>query len=101
MPTDRRSRSVDELPVLGMSAVPSRMLDRMAQRVQSRVPVVVALHRDGGHAVPLSQRRQEMGTLYIEPDSAWENGYLESFNGKLRTSCWIGRPLTHSWRRRC
>jgi transposase InsO family protein len=23
-------------------------------------------------------------TLYIEPDSPWENGYLESFNGKLR-----------------
>ena len=25
-----------------------------------------------------------MGTLYIEPGSPWENGYLESFNGKLR-----------------
>jgi transposase InsO family protein len=23
-------------------------------------------------------------TLYIEPVSAWENGYVESFNGKLR-----------------
>ncbi len=23
-------------------------------------------------------------TLYIEPGSAWENGYVESFNGKLR-----------------
>ena len=23
-------------------------------------------------------------TLYIEPGSPWENGYLESFNGKLR-----------------
>ena len=23
-------------------------------------------------------------TLYIEPRSPWENGYLESFNGKLR-----------------
>jgi len=23
-------------------------------------------------------------TLYIEPGSLWENGYLESFNGKLR-----------------
>jgi transposase InsO family protein len=22
--------------------------------------------------------------LYIEPDSQWENGYNESFNGKLR-----------------
>ena len=23
-------------------------------------------------------------TLFIEPDSPWENGYIESFNGKLR-----------------
>jgi len=23
-------------------------------------------------------------TLYIEPGSPWENGYLKSFNGKLR-----------------
>ena len=23
-------------------------------------------------------------TLYIEPGSSWENGYVESFNGKLR-----------------
>ena len=23
-------------------------------------------------------------TLFIEPGSPWENGYLESFNGKLR-----------------
>jgi putative transposase len=22
--------------------------------------------------------------LYIEPGSPWENGYIESFNGKLR-----------------
>ena len=25
-----------------------------------------------------------VGTLYIEPGSPWENGYIESFNGKLR-----------------
>ena len=23
-------------------------------------------------------------TLFIEPGSPWENGYIESFNGKLR-----------------
>ena len=28
--------------------------------------------------------RLEVGTLYIEPGSPWENGYIESFNGKLR-----------------
>jgi transposase InsO family protein len=26
----------------------------------------------------------EVKTLYIEPGSPWENGYVESFNGKLR-----------------
>jgi putative transposase len=25
--------------------------------------------------------------LYIEPGSPWENGYCESFNGKLRDEC--------------
>ncbi len=25
-----------------------------------------------------------MKTLFIEPGSPWENGYVESFNGKLR-----------------
>ena len=28
--------------------------------------------------------RLDVGTLYIEPGSPWENGYCESFNGKLR-----------------
>ena len=29
-------------------------------------------------------------TLYIEPGSPWENGYCESFNGKLRDECLDG-----------
>ncbi|MCK4323637.1 MAG: transposase [Armatimonadetes bacterium] len=49
-------------------------------------------------------------TLYIEPGSPWENGYLESFNGKL----WDGflnvevfdtmldvRVSVARWRRHC
>ena len=28
--------------------------------------------------------RLGVGTLLIEPGSPWENGYVESFNGKLR-----------------
>ena len=27
--------------------------------------------------------RMDVKTLYIEPGSPWENGYVESFNGKL------------------
>jgi putative transposase len=30
------------------------------------------------------------GTLYIEPGSPCENGYCESFNGKLRDECLNG-----------
>ena len=30
------------------------------------------------------------GTLYIAPGSPWENGYCESFNGKLRDECLNG-----------
>ena len=29
-------------------------------------------------------RRVRVKTLFIEPGSPWENGYIESFNGKLR-----------------
>jgi len=29
-------------------------------------------------------KRVNVNTLYIEPGSPWENGYIESFNGKLR-----------------
>jgi transposase InsO family protein len=47
-------------------------------------------------------------TLFIEPGSPWENGYNESFNGKLRdellngevfTNLWEARVLTEEWRR--
>jgi len=46
-------------------------------------------------------------TLYIEPGSPWENGYIESFNGKLRDECLNGelfytlleaRVLIERWR---
>ncbi len=47
-------------------------------------------------------------TLYIEPGSPWENGYVESFNGKLRdellngeifTTLTEARILIERWRR--
>ena len=36
------------------------------------------------HAVRDWLTRVGVRTLYIEPGSPWENGYIESFNGKLR-----------------
>ena len=47
-------------------------------------------------------------TLYIEPGSPWENGYVESFNGKLRDELWNveyfeslkeAQVLVERWRR--
>jgi transposase InsO family protein len=31
--------------------------------------------------------RVDVQTLFIEPGSPWENGYIESFNGRLRDEC--------------
>jgi putative transposase len=47
-------------------------------------------------------------TLFIEPGSPWENGYIESFNSKLRdellngeifTTLWEAEVLIERWRR--
>jgi len=32
-------------------------------------------------------RDQNVGPTYIKPGSPWQNGYVESFNGKLRDEC--------------
>lgn len=52
--------------------------------------------------------RLGVGTLFITPGSPWENGYIESFNGKLRNELLDGeifdtlleaQVLTERWRR--
>ena len=53
------------------------------------------LRSDNGPAFIALELRQWLanlgtGTLYIEPGSPWENGYCESFNGKLRDECLNG-----------
>ena len=37
-------------------------------------------------------------TAYIEPGSPWENGYIESFNARLRDELLNGRDLLHATR---
>jgi transposase InsO family protein len=37
-------------------------------------------------------RRVGAATLFIEPGSPWENGYVESFNGKLREAVSLAEP---------
>ncbi len=62
--------------------------------------------RQGGPGVAIG--RLGVGTLFIEPGSPWENGYIESFNGKLRDEllnreifCTLieARILIEQWRR--
>jgi len=52
--------------------------------------------------------RLDVKFLFIEPGSPWENGYIESFNGKLRDELLNGeifytlqeaRVLIQMWRR--
>jgi transposase InsO family protein len=40
-------------------------------------------------------KQRHVGTLYIEPGSPWENGYIESFNGRLRDDI-LDRELFYS-----
>lgn len=53
-------------------------------------------------------QRLNVETLFIEPGSPWENGYIESFNGKLRDELLNGeifdtlteaRVVTERWRK--
>jgi transposase InsO family protein len=46
------------------------------------------------HAVRDWLGRIGVKTLYIEPGSLWENGYNESFNGKLRDELLNGETST-------
>ncbi len=52
--------------------------------------------------------RLEVGTFFIEPGSPWKNGYVESFNGKIKdglldgeifTTLQEAKVLTEVWRR--
>jgi len=60
------------------------------------------------HVVREWLRRVRVKTLYIAPGSPWENGYIESFNGKLQDellkrevfdTLWEAKVLVERWRR--
>ncbi len=64
------------------------VLERLTELFMRRGPPTY-LRSDNGpeftaHAVREWLSRLGVGTLFIEPGSPWENGYVESFNGKLR-----------------
>lgn len=59
------------------------------------------------HAVQGWLTERHCQTLYIRPGSPWENGFIESFNGKLRAECldrWLfsgvrdAQQIIEAWR---
>ena len=91
---------------LGYSPLLNRHVLRSSLANKSKAPATSltgvltgALHRsDNGPEFVAEELRKWLAkvgteTLYIEPGSPWENGYCESFNGKLRDECLNGEVL--------
>ncbi len=97
---------------VGRTFTAEDVLDRLADLFIHR-GVPEHLRSDNGpeftaRAVRAWLSRLGVKTLYIEPGSPWENGYIESFNGKLRDeflnrelldTLLEARVLTARWRR--
>lgn len=80
----RECLSIDTARRLGSEDVLERLTELFIRR-----GVPDYLRSDNGAeftARPVRRWLEEVGvrTLFIEPGSPWENGYVESFNGKLR-----------------
>ena len=84
---DEHSRECLAIDV-GRHMTSEDVLDRLVQLfVERGAPAY--LRSDNGSEFTANKVREWLGkigvgTLYIEPGSPWENGYGESFNGKLR-----------------
>jgi putative transposase len=70
------------------------VLDTLAEVMLGR-GIPEHIRSDNGPEFIATELRQWLArlgarTLYIEPGSPWENGYCESFNGKLRDECLNG-----------
>ena len=65
-----------------------QVLDRLAELFVERGAPTYLRSDNGGEFTATAVRewleRVGVTTLFIEPGSPWENGYVESFNGKLR-----------------
>lgn len=90
------------------------VLERLAWLFATRGGVPAHIRSDNGPEFTAAIVREWLGrigvrTLFIEPGSPWENGYVESFNGKLRDELLNGeifyslreaKVLIERWRRR-
>jgi putative transposase len=73
---------------VGRKVTSEEVLERLADLFVRR-GVPAHIRSDNGPEFTAKRVRQWLGrigvgTLFIEPGSPWENGYCESFNGKLR-----------------
>lgn len=80
----RECLAIDVARRLGSNDVLERLADLMVERGTPDY-----IRSDNGpeftaHAVRRWLERVGVKTLFIEPGSPWENGYVESFNGKFR-----------------
>ena len=80
----RECLSIDVARRLGGDDVLERLTDLFVRRGTPQ-----HIRSDNGPEFTATAVREWLGkvgvrTLYIEPGSPWENGYVESFNGKLR-----------------
>jgi len=97
---------------VGRRVTSEDVLERLADLFVRR-GVPAHLRSDNGPEFTAGRVREWLGrvgvaTLFIEPGSPWENGYCESFNGKLRDElldCEVfdtvleAKVLTEWWRR--
>ena len=87
------------------------VLDRLSKLFASRGSPEYIRSDNGSEftAKVVRQWLENLGvkTLYIQPGSPWENGYIESFNGKLRDellngevfdTLWEAKVLIERWR---
>lgn len=88
------------------------VLDRLCHLFVYRGPPAYLRSDNGPEFTAKAVRRWlgavGVGTLFIEPGSPWENGYVESFNGKVRDellnpelfdTLLEAKVLTERWRR--
>ncbi len=89
-----------------------QVLDRLAELFVERGAPIYLRSDNGSEFTATAVRewleRVGVKTLFIEPGSPWENGYVESFNGKLRDELLNGeifytlreaQVLIERWRR--
>jgi len=98
--------------VVGRKFTAQDVLDVMADLFANRAVPQFIRSDNGPEMTAIAVRewlaKLKVGTLFIEPGSPWENGYCESFNGKLRDELLNGeifstmteaKVIIEQWRR--